>query len=130
LVLLSGLALASACGSDDDEEPPASYPCLVGALVLVNFSGSCDIRSTTATPGECRAWYGSPTATASQACADLGGTFNEAERCPSTGRVLRCAIEEGASRILYSYYAPAYTEASAAELCSSRSGKCVRGAGD
>jgi hypothetical protein len=130
LVLLSGIAVATACGSDDDDETPASYACLVGALVLTNFSGSCDMRATTTTPGECRAFYGSTTATASQACADLGGTFNEVDRCPSTSRVLRCAIEEQSSRILYSYYAPKYTEAAAADICSSRGGKCVRGSGD
>jgi hypothetical protein len=121
--------IGAACGSDGDDEPPATYPCLVGALVLASFNGSCDTRATTTTPGECRAWYGSSTANASEACAQLGGVFDEVERCPATGRVLRCAIGEG-SRILHSYYAPTYTEASAADLCSSRAGKCVRGTGD
>jgi hypothetical protein len=124
------LCIGSACGSDDGNSPRAAYPCLVGALVLPNFSGSCDTRASSTTPGECRAWYGNSTAVASQACTDLGGTFDEVERCPSTGRVLRCAIEDSASRILHSYYAPNYSEASAAELCSSRGGKCVRGPGD
>ena len=87
----------------------------MSALILANFSGSCDTRPTATTPGECRAWYGSTTTAASQACTDLGGTFNEVERCPSTGRVLRCAIEDPAPTIMYSYYAPTYTEASAAE---------------
>jgi hypothetical protein len=91
------------------------------ALSLTNTSFNSNVS---------RRASGSSTATASQACADLGGTFNEVDRCPSAGRVLRCAIEESSSRILYSYYAPNYTEASAADICSSRGGKCVRGAGD
>ena len=129
-VLACLAAIASACGSDDDNQAPATYPCLVGALVLANFNGSCDTRATTTAPGECRAWYGSSTTDASQACAALGGTFDEVERCAPASRVLRCAIGEGSSRVLHSYYAPTYTEASAAELCSSRQGKCVRGTGD
>ncbi len=130
LPLLAWLGcVASACGSDDDEKP-ANYPCLVGAIVLTSFNGACDARGTTAAAGECLAWHGSSTAAASQACANQGGTFNETERCPSTSRVLRCAIDEGSFTIMHSYYAPTYTEASAAEICSTRGGKCVRGTGD
>ena len=133
LLLLAWLGCigSASCSDDDDSETPRNYLCLVGAIVLTSFNGSCDTRQSVSSPGECRAWHGSSSAAASQACSDLGGNFNETERCPSANRVLRCAIQDTASvTIMHSYYAPTYTEASAADLCSSRGGKCVRGTGD
>src|SRR5687767_14310422 len=102
----------SACGSDDAEQPP-DYPCHVSAVLLTGFKGSCDARSSTDAPGECREWHGDTAEDIASSCAARGGTFDPVAFCPNTARVLRCMLEVDPSlKLLQSYYAPRYTEGS------------------
>jgi hypothetical protein len=120
----------SACGSDDAEQP-RDYPCRISAVLLTGFKGSCDTRSSTDAPGECREWHGDTTEDIASACTALGGTFDPVAFCPSNGRVLRCMLElDPTLKVLQSYYAPRYGEGSAADLCTRLQGRCLTSSRD
>jgi hypothetical protein len=124
------LSVALGCGSSGSEPPAAAgYACQIKAIVLAGFQGSCDMRSAGNPTGQCREWWGTQNVDVQSACADLGGAFDAASNCPSDSRVLRCYVGESTLRILYSYYAPSYTEANAAADCTGLGGSCLTGPG-